>query len=235
MENNNINPNSTEGEPNSSEQSTRMSNNQTTSSERMEKSKYKIPILSDRETDLTQINPKMWWEQISEYIHLTYNRNLDEIIDEGIEYMDPHTVYHIKGDVIWALGRKAKHEIMRGQWGREIKDVQLPELLTLFKKTFLPIRNVFHSRAQFFNMRQEDNETMDEYWKRLVDIERKCDFGNITAGEIITYKFASTVRDKRARGKFIKGPLKIKLVLETIELDNYNRKYRDKKPKNKKA
>ena len=163
----------------------------------MEKSKYKIPILSDRETDLTKINPKMWWEQISEYIHLTYNRNLDEIIDEGVEYMDPHTVYYIKGDVIWALGPKAKHEIMRGQWGRELKDVQLPEVLTLFKKTFLPVRNVFHSRAQFFNMKQEDTETLDEYWKRLVDIERKCDFGNITAEEIIAYKFASTIRDKR--------------------------------------
>ena len=35
--------------------------------------------------------------------------------------MDPHTAYHIKGDVIWALGPKAKHEIMRGQWGREQK------------------------------------------------------------------------------------------------------------------
>ena len=157
MENNNTNFNSTEGEPNSSEQSTRTNNNHTTSSERMEKSKYKIPILSDRETDLTKINPKMWWEQISEYFHLTYNRNLDEIIDEGVEYMDPHTVYHIKS-VIWALGPKAKHEIMRGQWGRELKDVQLPEVLTLFKKTFLPVRNVFHSRAQFFNMKQEDSK-----------------------------------------------------------------------------
>ena len=116
-----------------SEQSTRTINNQTTS-ERAEKSKYKIPILSDRETDLTKTNPKMWWEQTSEYILLTYNRNLDEIIDEGVEYMDPHMVYHIKGDVIWALGPKAKHEVMRGQWGREIKDVRLPELLTLLKK-----------------------------------------------------------------------------------------------------
>ena len=236
MENNNTDPNSTEGGPLSSEQSTRTINNQTTS-ERAEKSKYKIPILSYRETDLTKTNPKMWWEQISEYIHLTYNRNLDEILDEGIEYMDPHTVYHIKGDVIWALGPKAKHEIMRGQWGRELKDVRLLELLTLFKKTFLPVRNVFHSSAQFFNMKQDDNETLEEYWKRLVDIEGKCDFNNITAEEIITYKVAATIEDKRARDKFIKGPLKIQLVLETIELelDNYNRKYGDKKPKTKKA
>ena len=133
MDNNNTDLNSTEDRPMSSEQSTRTINNQTIS-ERAEKSKYKIPILSDRETDLTKTNPKMWWEQISEYILLTYNRNLDEIIDEGAEYMDPHTVYHKKSDVIWALGPKTKHEIMRGQWGREIKDVRLPELLTLFKK-----------------------------------------------------------------------------------------------------
>ena len=235
MENHNIDPNSTEGRPNTSEQSTGTNNNQTTTSERMERSKYKIPILSDRETDLTKINPKMWWEQILEYIHLTYNRNLDEIIDEGTEFMDQHTAYHIEGDVIWALGPKAKHKIMRGQWGRELKDVNLSELLTLFKKTFLPVRNVFHSRAQFFNMRQEDNETLDEYWKRLVENERKCAFGNITPEEIITYKFVATIKDKRARDKFIKGPMKIQLKLDTIELDSYNRKYGDKKPKYKKA
>ena len=212
-----------------------MTNNQTTS-ERAERSIYKIPILSDRETDLTKINPKLWWEQISEYTHLTYNQNLDENIDEGIEYMEPHTVYHIKGDDIWALDPKAKHEIMRGQWGRELKDVNLPDLLTLFEKSFLPVRNVFHSsRAQFFNMKQDDNETLDEYWKRLVDIERKCDLNKMTAEESIRYKFAATIKDERARDKFIKGPLKIQLVLETIELDNYNRKYRDKKPKTKKA
>ena len=153
MENNNTDPNPTDGRPITSEQSTRTNNTQTTS-ERAERSKYKILILSDRETDLTKINTKMWWEQISEYIHLTYNRNLDEIIDEGIEYMNPHTVYHIKGDVIWALGAKAKHEIKRGQWGRELKDVTLPDLLTLFKKIFLPVKNVFHSGAQFFKMKR---------------------------------------------------------------------------------
>ena len=82
---------------------------------------------------------------------------------QGTDQMDPYTVYHIKGDVVWALGPKAKHKSMRGQCGRELKDVDLPELLKLFKKTFIPARNVFHSRAQFFNIKQEDNETLDEY------------------------------------------------------------------------
>ena len=140
----------------------------------------------------------MWWEQIIEYIHLTYNRNLDEMMDQSTDQMDPQTVYHIKGDVIWALGPKAKHEIMRGQWGRELKAVDLSELLKLFKKTFIPARNVFHSRAQFFNIKQGENESLDEYWKRLVDIERKCEFNRITPKEIFTYKFAATINDKKA-------------------------------------
>ena len=117
--------------------------------------------------------------------------------------------------------------------GKELKDISLQELLKLFKKTFLPTRNVFHSRAQFFNIKQEDGETLDEYWKRLVDIGRKCEFNTITPEDIITYKFAATINDKKARDKFIKGPLKLSLILETIELDNYNRKYGDKQTTSK--
>ena len=156
----------THSDPTTSVQPAQLVTNQTmmnqTTADRTEKNKYKFPILSDRETDLTKINPRIWWDQISEYNHLTYNRNLDEMMDQGTDQMDQHTVYHIKGDVIWALGPKAKHEIMIGQWGRELKDVNLSELLKLFKKTFIHPRNVFHSQAQFFNIRQEDNETLDE-------------------------------------------------------------------------
>ena len=69
----------------------------------------------------------------------------------------------------------------------------------------MPGGNVFHSRAQFFNVEQEHGETLDEYWKKLVDIERKCEFNRITPEEIITYKFAATINDKQDRDKFIKA------------------------------
>ena len=83
-------------DPSTSEQSGQSAANQAimnqTTADRLEKNKYKIPILSDRKTGMTKINPRMWWEQIPEYIHLTYNRNLDELMDQGIDQMDPHTV-----------------------------------------------------------------------------------------------------------------------------------------------
>ena len=75
---------------------------------------------------------------------------------------------------------------------------------------------------------------MDEYWKRLVDTERKCEFNTITPEDIITCEFAESINDKKARDKFIKGSLKLQLILETIELDNYNRKHGDKQSKTKK-
>ena len=121
------------------------------------------------------------------------------VSQQGTDSMDPHTTYHIKGDVIWPLGPKAKHEIMRGQWGKELKDISRQELLRVFKKTFLPTRNVFHSRAKFFSIKQGNGETLDEYWKQLVDIETKCEFNTITPEDIITYKFAASIKDKKAR------------------------------------
>ena len=67
-----------------------------------------------------------------------------------------------------------------------------------------------------------------------MDIERKCDFNSITDEEIITYKFEATIKDKKPCDKFIKSPLKIEMVLETIEQDNHNHKDGDKKPRYKK-
>ena len=173
-------------DPNMSKQS---GQNQSTM-ERMERNKYKIPILSDRETDLTKFNPRMWWEQISEYIDLTCHKYLEDLMDQRIETLDANTV-------------------------------NLPELLKLFMKTFRPIRNAFYSRAtQFFKVKPEEDEALNEYWKRLVDIKRKRAFNQTTPKEFITYKIFATINDKKAQDKFTKGPLELRTVLENIELDN---------------
>ena len=133
---------------------------------------YKIPILLDRETDLTKRNSRLWWKQIAEYIALTYQNNLDELMNLGTDSLDAQISYNIKGDVNWPLRPKANHEIMRGQLGKKLKYISLQELLKPIKKTFLPTRNKFYCTVQFVRIKQEENETLDEYWKTLVDIKR---------------------------------------------------------------
>ena len=56
---------------------------------------------------------------------------------------------------------------------------------------------------------------------------------NANSTESHQKKLSRTTNDKKARDIFIKGPLKLQMVLETIEQDNYNRKYGDKKPNKK--
>ena len=55
-----------------------------------------------------------------------------------------------------------------------------------------------------------------------------------TRGKNYHVYFAATINDKKARDKFIKGPVELRTVLETMKLDTYNRKYGDRKQKNKK-
>ena len=92
-------------------------------------------------------------------------------------------------------------------------NISLQKLLKFFKKTFLPTKNVFHSRAQFFNIKQEDNETLDEkesanltieldnYNRTFVDKklkdskQRKTSPGSSSDGEQVAY--TKPVREKR--------------------------------------
>ena len=62
------------------------------------------------------------------------SEKLEELIEQGMDFMDPHTTYHIKGDVIWALDPKAKNEIMRGQWGRGTKRHQPTRIVETIQK-----------------------------------------------------------------------------------------------------
>ena len=98
-------------------------------------------------------------------IHRSHlSENLEYLMEQETDSLNAHLPHQVKGYVIWALGPKAKHEIMRGQWGKEPKDISLKHLIKLFKKTFPPARNVFHSRAQFFKIKQEDNNIGKNSW-----------------------------------------------------------------------
>ena len=111
----------------------------------------------------------------------------------------PHNLLH-KGRRHLGSGPKSEAWDHERSVLQRVERRQSEELLKLFKKTFIPARNVFHSIAQFFNVKQEEEETLDDYWKKLVDIKRKCEFSRITPEE-------------KARDKFIKGPLELRCEL----------------------
>ena len=141
---------------------------------------------TNTEFQFCQIETQTWQKSIPVYDGISYISHIIKTWrpnEPGYRTHDAHTAYHIKGVVIWALGPKATNEIMRGQLGRDLKDVNLPELLKLFKKTFIPAQNVFHSRVVKCNMNQKwRNKTSERntFQEILSPEKRKAGQLNIT-------------------------------------------------------
>ena len=46
-------------------------------------------------------------------------------------------------------------------------------------------KNTYHSRGVFFWAKQEDKETPEEHWKKLITLEKNCDFKNIKREDLL--------------------------------------------------
>ena len=92
----------------------------------------------DIETDLTEANPTMWWEQIQEYIFITYIVDFEKVFAPHRRQNrknQKNTRSNIKGSL---FGVKANHKIVRGQWGKEMKDITVAHLIKPTKLSFPP-------------------------------------------------------------------------------------------------
>ena len=64
----------------------------------------------------------MWWEQIQEYIKLTYQTDIEKLSQPQDDSDKIRNLREkIKMDINWPLGPEAKHELMRRQWGMELR------------------------------------------------------------------------------------------------------------------
>ena len=93
----------------------------------------------------------------------------------------------IKDIFLWAIGKNAITEMTKTVKEREREPGSLPlqRLYTLFRLHFTPERNVHHSGADSFQLKREEGESAADVWKRILAIERNCEFGTITAAELL--------------------------------------------------
>ena len=90
---------------------------------------------------------------------------------------------------------------------REPTTLPLSKLYGLFRLHFTPERNVHHSRADFFELRRNSGETAADVWKRILEVERNCEFETVTAAELLASKFLSVIGNNEA-DKEIKKKIK---------------------------
>ena len=113
----------------------------------------------------------------------------------------------------------------RADYKTEPDKIAIKELIRLFNEYFLPKRNTYHNLGEFFWTKQTEAETPEDFWRRLIEIEKECNFESITAEELLISKFMTAITDKKLRDKLMKEKkLEMKKTIEMIKQNIYERK-----------
>ena len=127
----------------------------------------------------------------------------------------------IKDIFLWAIGQNAITEVTKTVREREPSSLPLYKLYTQFRLHFTPGRNVQHSRADFFDLKREDGESTANVWKRILEVEKNCEFETITAAELLASKFLTVIGksmgDYDIKKKIRKSDISIEAITEALQ------------------
>ena len=102
---------------------------------------------------------------------------------------------------------------------------KIPDLIRLFTGFYMPKRNTYHNRGDFFWAKQTEDETPEKFWRQLIQIEKKCNFNTISAEELLISKYMTATTDEKLRDKILKEKtLEMKKIVELIKQNTYQKK-----------
>ena len=142
--------------------------------------------------------------------------NNKEILPQYREQLETE----IKDIFLWAIGQNAITEMTKTVREREPSSLPLYNLYTLFRLHFTPERNFQHGRADFFDLKREDGESAADVWKRILEVEKNCEFETITAAELLASKFLSVIGkstgDYNLKKKIRKSDMSVEAITEAL-------------------
>ena len=180
--------------------------------------KLTIPTLEKQD----HTNANMWWRKFVQYIKMTKDLDLSKMTNnkEILPQYRDQLETEIKDIFLWAIGQNAITEMTKTVREREPSSLPLHKLYTLFRLHFTPGRNVQHSRADFFDLKREDGESAADVWKRILEVEKNCEFETITAAELLASKFLSVIGkstgDYDLKKKIRKSDMSIEAITEAL-------------------
>ena len=138
--------------------------------------------------------------------------------------MDRRKEANIREDFIWGVGLEALYQITQAEYKTEPDNIKIKNLIRLYTEHYLPKRNTYHNRGDFFWAKQSENETPEEFWRRLIEIEKECNFGTISAEELLLAKYLTAITDKKLRDKLMKEKtIEMKKTIEMIKQSIYEK------------
>ena len=75
--------------------------------------------------------------------------------------------------------------------------------------------------------RQSETEKLEDFWRRVIEIEKERAFEGITAEDLLISKFITAITDTKLRDKLMKEKkFEMKKTIEMIKQNTYERKNR---------
>ena len=191
--------------------------------------KIQLPYLEDTGLDGKKIyTPREWTERFRHYVKRIQNIYIKEKLtddtvptDENWNTKEPE----IRQDFTWSAGPSAIEIITKGEFNTDPDNIKTEKLIQLFREHYMPKKNTYHSRGDFFSAKQEENETPEDHWKKLVTLEKNCDFKNIKQEDFLISKFITSITDKKIREKLIREKRPdLKTTIELLTQNSYDRR-----------
>ena len=157
-------------------------------------------------------------ESFVQYIKMTKDLDLSKMTNskEILPQYRDQLGTEIKDIFLWAIGQNAITEMTKAVREREPSSLPLYKLYTLFRLHFTPERSAQQSRADFFDLKREDGETAADVWKRILEVEKNCEFDTIIAAELLASKFLSVIEKSTGDYELKKKIRKSDMSLEAI-------------------
>ena len=187
-----------------------------------------VPNLETKATDGNPVfTPRQWLERFKQFtkrehkIDITPLLKGEDISDSGWGAKEQA----IQEDFIWGVGPEALFQITRAEYKTDMDSIKIKDLIRLYTEYYLPKRNTYHNRGDFFWAKQSEEETPGDFWRRLIEIEKECNFGSISAEELLISKYMTAITDKKLRDKILKEKtLELKKITELIKQNTYEKK-----------
>ena len=78
----------------------------------------------------------------------------------------------IRQHFIWGTGSSAIEIITEAEFNTDPHTIKTDKLIDLVREYYMPKRDTYYSRGDFFWEKQEDNETPEEHWKSLITLKK---------------------------------------------------------------
>ena len=143
-----------------------------------EENKIEVPNFEATSDGKRIFTPKQWLEKFRQYTKRKHKMDIAEII-RGAEITQTDwsgKEAEVQEDFIWGIGPEELYQMTRAEYKTEPDKIAVKDLIRLFNEYFLSKRNTYHYRGDFFWTRQTEPETPEDFWRRLIEIEKECAF-----------------------------------------------------------